>query len=501
MTTELTDIIREATKQVEDQLNLEDAGWLKLGQTGGADDGVTEAERRATVRQARRYAVRDPLAVQSIRLWTSYTFGTGLILTTPEEDDAAGKILDAFWKAPFNTGVLSPAGQRKSSDRVLTDGELFFAVFIDSDKTARIRRLGTLEITDIITDPDDAEDVRYYRRSWTGTANKPQVAIYRSVTNKANKAVRDSEGKEVSATENTQGAVVFHLAINTIGQRGNSLLTPALEWIKLHRKFLASRAAIMLALARFAWKGKVKGGPGAIATVKAQLDDKLPEAGAVQFENEGVNFTPVSPNSQAGNAYSDARMLRLQVSAAVGWPEQYFGDISSGNLATAKTVELPVVKMCQTYQETWASLYQEIIRYVLSEAEIGEDGLNVDIDFPAITPEDAGELAKSLQLAIQSFPGFVDNRTVVQQALMSIGVTGTDVNRVLDDLFAKGDGPGDPARESSLKRRLVQLLTEVLDGNEEDNDNDQETEADDPEAQAAGGRRNGDARSNGSGVL
>ncbi len=487
MTTELTDIIREATKQVEDQLNLEDDGWVRLGQAGGGD-GVTEAERRATVIQARRYGARDPLAVQSIRLWTSYTFGTGLILTTPKEDDSAGKILDAFWKAPFNIGVLSPAGQRKSSDRVLIDGELFFAVFIDSGKKARIRRLDTLEITQIITDPDDAEDVRYYKRVWVDTAGKDHEAIFRSVTNKADVAVNDSDGHEVKATED---AVVFHLAINTIGQRGNSLLTPALEWIKLHRRFLASRAAIMLALARFAWKGKVQGGPGAISTLKAQLEDKLPEAGAVAYENEGFNLTPVSPNSQAGNAYSDARMLRLQVSAAVGWPEQYFGDISSGNLATAKTVELPVVKMCQTYQETWASLYHEIIQYVLSEGGIAEDGPSVDIDFPAITPEDAGELAKSLQLAVQSFPGFTDNRTIVQQALMSIGVTGTDVNRVLDELFAEGDGPGSTVSEAR-KRRLVQQLTEEIDGNEEDND---------PEAQAAGGRRNGDARSNGAGAL
>ncbi len=492
MTTELTEIIREATKQVEDELNLEDAGWLRLGGTGAGGTGMTEAERRATVAQARRYAVRDPLAVQSIRLWTSYTFGTGMILTTPKDDDAARDALDGFWKSPFNLGVLSPAGQRKSSDRALIDGELFFAVFIDSDKTARIRRLDTLEITEIITDPDDAEDVRYYKRAWVDTSGKDHEALYRSVTNKKDEGVNDSDGKPVKATED---AVVFHLAINTIGQRGNSLLTPALEWIKLHRRFLASRAAIMLALARFAWKGKVKGGAGAIATVKAQLEDKLPEAGAVAYENEGFNLSPISPNSQSGNAYNDARMLRLQVSAAVGWPEQYFGDISSGNLATAKTVELPVVKMCQTYQETWASLYQEIIRYVLSEGGTPEDAPSVDIDFPAITPEDAGELAKSLQLAITSFPGFVDNRTIVQQALMSIGVTGTDVNRVLDELFAEGDGPGSALSEAR-KRRLVQQLTEVLDGNEEED----QDEGDDPEAQAAGSR-NGDARSNGAGSL
>ena len=460
----LTHELREASQQVEDQLNLEDTGWVRFGQTGAIGQ-VTDAARRLTISKARIYATYDPLAVQSIRLWTGFSFGTGMILTVPEENTETEKVFREFWAHPSNVGITSPAGQRKSSDQVLIDGELFFAVWIEtvgSKKIARIRRLSALEITQIITDPDDAEDVRYYKREWTDTFNQKQLAVYRSWMN-----VKDEAVGQVRATDNTNGAVVFHLAINTIGQRGNSLLTPAIDWIKLHRQFLASRAAIMLALARFAWKQKVKGGANAVAAVKAQLDGEEPEAASVAIENEGVNLEPLSPNSRAQNAYQDGRQLKHQVFSAVGWPEHYYGDVSTGNLATSKTVELPVTKQCQTYQNAWVTLYTQIIQYVMSQSGVADDRLAVDIDFPAITPEDAGALAKSIQMMVASFPDFVDNRTVMQQALMAIGVTGTDVNRVLDELEA-----GDEVSESAgIPSEVLKLLREMQ-GYDEDEDED-----------------------------
>ena len=151
--------------------------------------------------------------------------------------------------------------------------------------------------------------------------------------------------------------------------------------------------------------------------------------------------------------------------------------------------------MCQTDQETWASLYQEIIRYVLSETGASEDSLNVDIDFPAITPEDAGELAKALRLAIESFPNFADNRTIMQQALMSVGVTGTDVNRVLDELFAEDEDGNSPVSETRLLRALRNLEKELDADDHDPETDDPEAEAGDPETQFAEAavRRNGNA--------
>ncbi len=451
--------IIEASRQTEEMLALEDQGWLRLGQQV-APGGQTDAERKESVAQARVYGARDPLGVQSIRLWTTYAFGTGMTFDVP--DKAAKKVVDKFWLAPENRGVLSSAGQRKSSDRVLTDGEIFFAVFVDAQKNARIRRIDPLEITAFITDPDDAEDVKFYQRTWTNAQGKQGVAYYRSAMNQTNEPAKGSDGSEVRSTGDAEDAVVFHLAINSIGQRGNSLLLPALLWIFLHRRFLASRAAIMLALSRFAWKGKVKGGQAAVDTLRNALHDDSPKAASVFVENEGVDLTPYSPNSQAGNANQDARMLKLQVISAVGFPEPYFGDISIGNWATAKTVALPVQKQIQVYQDLWTGTFNEIDQYVMAQNGIPVDAMYIDRDFPAISPEDAGLLANNIQKMAAVFPGFADLRDMKQQGLLVSGVD--DVQVALDELEGTGDATTESGADPRQLARLIRLAEVIARG-------------------------------------
>ncbi len=311
-------LLREARKSVEELFALEDTGWTQLGSSG--DMGITEAERMAAVRMARIYAFRDPLCRQSIRLWTDYTFGSGI--TWQAKDDAAQEALSLYWGAPLNSGLLSAKGQRKSSDKCLIDGEIFFALFLDDPP--KLRRIDPLEITEIIANPEDSEDVRYYRRDYTTPQGKMETVYYRDWRNEAGESCLDSVGATIQTKE---GPLVYHLALNTIGTRGNTLLLPALDWVKQYRRFLASRIAIMLALARFAWKTKIQGGAAAVATEKATLEGQTPSAGSVRIENMGADMEPIRTDSNARNAYDDARMLKLQICAAVGIPEQYFGDL------------------------------------------------------------------------------------------------------------------------------------------------------------------------------
>jgi len=159
---ELEILIREATASVEADLALEDAGWINLsGQTG---DVITSQERITNLQLSRLYATKDPMGKQAIRLWTDYTFGSGMAWDT--EDDKTKKALEGFWDSQANQAVLSARGQRKSSDKLLIDGEVFFAIFLGPEGKAKIRLIDPLEITEIITDPDDKEDVRFYRRQW-----------------------------------------------------------------------------------------------------------------------------------------------------------------------------------------------------------------------------------------------------------------------------------------------------------------------------------------------
>lgn len=437
------ELLREATQQVEDALKLEDAGWINLSTMGA--DVIPGAARATTVKEARLYSLKDPLCKRAVALMTDYSFGSGV--TWNMKDEPAKKILETFWKAPINRPLLSPKGQRKSSNKLLADGEIFLAVFLGSNGQATIRRINPLEIVEFITDPGDIENVRYYKREWSDVQGNPHTNYYRSFANIENKACIDAMGASVQKNDD---ALVYHLAINDIGQRGNSYLMPVLEWIKLYRKFLASRVAIMLALARFAWKAKVKGGQTAVDAMKAKLHEKEIKAGATEFENEGMDLQPIKTESGAAAAYQDGRQIKLQVAAGTGWPEQYFGDISIGNLATAKTVELPVQKMCESYQAVWQGAYEDIFQLILSHNKVTEDKQYVDMDFPAISEEMAAAMAQSMTLLCQTFPQFTDSQDVQQQALMILGVQ--NANEVLEQLGKETKGDPNKALAKVLRQ-------------------------------------------------
>ena len=408
-------LLMEATQSVEEELKIEDKGWLLLG---GGGNIITEAARIANVNQSRLYYAKDPLGKQAIRLWTDYTFGGGM--TWQSEEDATSKALKAFWDSPSNQPILSAQGQRKSSNKLLVEGEIFYAIFLGEEIV--IRRINPLQIKEFICNPDDQEDVRFYRREWTNAQGQSKTAIYRSVMNPKGEPTLDASGASVSHTEDT---LVYHLAYNTIEQRGNPLLLPALDWIKQYRRFLASRVAIMLALARFAWRSKVKGGQTAVDAIKAKTDDKEIAAASHLVENFGVDTQPIKADSGASNAYQDGRMLKLQVAAATGIPEQYFGDISIGNLATAKTVELPMMKMFQSYQKVWSDTYQNINNIVLEHAGVAPEKWKVDIDFPPIAPADAIAVADAISKVAMVMPAIADSRDVQQMVLLALGINNT----------------------------------------------------------------------------
>ena len=455
---ELQEILKEATASVENDLTLENAGWINY--SGQTADPIIAMDRITNLKLSRLYAVKSPMGKQAIRIWTDYTFGTGM--TWQAEGDKTREVLEGFWNSKANKNVLSAIGQRKSSDRLLIDGEIFFAIFPGRDGKSKIRYIDPLEITEIVTNPDDKEDVLYYIRSWStpqGTNNK---SIYKSIYNIKDTGGIDSGGSAVTSTED---ALVYHVAINTITQRGNPLLLPALTWLKYHNKFLSSRIAIMLALAKFAWKSKVQGSQTAVNTIKAKTHEEEINAASHIVENMGVDTQPIKQETGAAGAYQDGRMIKLQVCAAVGVPEQYFGDISIGSLATAQTVELPMIKQFESYQSIWDDIYQEIDEVILDFNSVPKDGKNdagkevnlwyVDRDFPPIAPADVAGLAEAMMKIVGLFPEFADAPDVQTIALMLMGIN--DPQEVLEALTNTEES--DPAVKLTkvLKRFKEQL--------------------------------------------
>ena len=417
--------LKEAIQSVEDELAAEDKGWLNLTLTG--NEPVTEEARKLAVKQSRLYYYTDPMAKQAIRLWTDYSFGEGMSWSSEKEN--VKSVMGGFFDNPKNQTVLGSRGQRKSSDKLLVDGEIFFVLFLGAEGDTSIRTIDPLEITEIITLPDDIEAPMYYRRLWNDRQGQPHETIYRSTINEGDEGTLDAAGKAVKSSDK---GVVYHFALNTLGQRGIPILLPAHFYFKYQRKFLAARISIMLAMTRFLWKQKVQGGATAVAATKAIQQAKAPAAGSTWVENPAINMEPIRQATGSGDAYNDGRMIKLQIAAATGWPEQYFGDLSTGNLATAKTVELPVQKMCGSYQRMWGDTYKDICEVVLKHENIPETEQYVDFDFPAIAPQDAIGFAQTVQALAAVFPAFANAKDVKTAALIAMGIN--DPSAVLGEL-------------------------------------------------------------------
>jgi len=210
----------------------------------------------------------------------------------------------------------------------------------------------------------------------------------------------------------------------------------------------------MLALARFAWRNKIAaGGAGAVATLKGKYEQEYPQAASMLVEGSGSNLDPIKTDSGATNAEKDAKLLKLQVCAATGIPEQYYGDISTGNLATAKTVELPMLKQFQNYQTKWADAYTDILNVVFDEEGVAPDKRVLDIDFPPIAPKDAAEAAEAMSKLLAAFPAFAQVDDVKQSALADMGINNIpEILEQLKDIEAEQKKEEDASLGVALKK-------------------------------------------------
>lgn len=460
--------LAEAFTRADIELALDDRGWLTPGRQWTAAD--LDAQTRTTlVAKSRLYWMRDPLAHQAVRLWTDYAFGdSGITYNVAEPEDGEGQDetqeeadpaqkaetnptqaqLDKFMFNRQNRRLMSPEGQRKLSKKLLVDGEIFFAIFDEGDGNKTIRTIDPLQITDIITDPDDEDHILGYKRL---TAQDKVLYYYDWTCDDEDRTAleqsNDPQGKgKIDATKVVDDCVVYHLAFDTMLKRGNGLLFTVCDWSKEHRRMMEARVAITQALAKFAWKQKVKGGQAVVNAIQTRLQSTYATSGMTQvernptnapgstwIENGGMDLTPMPRTTGAGDAESDANQLKLMVSAGTGIMLHYFGDPSTGNLATATAMELPMLKQFGAYQTMWKSAYRDIFSIVLDE-DIDTERETIDIDLPPILAEDLQKLGTYLTQLTTVFPeAKVDE--VLQTALVSMGMN--NVDEVMDVMRAK----------------------------------------------------------------
>jgi hypothetical protein len=290
---------------------------------------------------------------------------------------------------------------------------------------------------------------------------------------------------------------VYHVKVGALPdmQFGVSEVYAALDWAKAYTKFLEDWATITRAYSRFAWQLKVPGGAAQIAAAKAKLNTTVtdsesetnppPITGSTFIAGAGTDMQPVR-TAGATVSMEDGRRLMLMVAATVGLPESFFGDVSVGTLATARSLDRPTELKMRNRQSLWESIFTDIFWYVLEQAVragaltgtaiddedgvpmldlgIDEDGEPIDntvhVTFPPVLEHDvAASVAAITQAATLGgagvLAGTIDQETVSRMLLTALGER--DIDATLEAMY-----PEVPEEQPIVAEPVPEQVTEAL---------------------------------------
>lgn len=429
-------LFRESMSEL--QLSLtEDRGWAKVA--AAHDTEFTKPAIDLITRIARVFRLKNPLIKRAVEIQADYVFGKGVQIksTDPNVQEAISQFL------ADNALELDTNGLHDKECTLRTDGNLYFVLFADrSTGRVKVRTIDSLEIADKVCNPDDASEPWLYKRIWnqvrldqgSGTETTELITAWYPAFGFEGKLPASVSGVKV------QSSPVLHVKVGGLAKWkfGLSEVYAALDWAKAFTMFLESWATIQESLRRIALQVKTPGGTKAQQAIKQGVGQTTignssgqgetnppPVTGAWWIGGKGQELTPLITKN-ATTAPDEARQIKLQVCAAVGTPEHMFGDPSTSNLATAKTLDRPTELKFRNRQKLWEPVLQGLCQYAvdraikapsgrLREAKVAEADARVVVTFPPLLEHDIGEVIgaaiDAATLKGLTFAGTIDPRS------------------------------------------------------------------------------------------
>lgn len=486
---------RELVERIAElEFAREDREWIALANAGSPE--FARDQLITITRLARLMYLKNPLVNRGISVKAYYVFGRGLNIVA--KDETINAVIQAFLEDEPNQRELTSQQARVQKEVELeTDGNIFFTLFVHPiTGRVRVRTIPVDEVTDVICNPKDKKEPWYYRREWveeeydldTGERKETaKIAYYPDFRYKP-QTPRSSIGKHP-----VERALVYHVKIGGFSdwKFGLSEAYSALDWAKAYKKFLENWATITQAYARFAFKMTVDGSSNALAAAKARIGTTIGNgsgetnppntpAGTFIARKDKADIEPMR-TAGATTTPADGRHIKLMIAAGQGLPETFYGDPSTGNLATAKTLDRPTELGFLDRQTLWVDVYEDLLQFVIYCAvaaplgeltaigkitanEYGEavltwdDDINahIDIDFPPILVRD---LAEQMNAINQSATYIPDQRELARMVLTALGEN--DIDETLDRLYPPAAEPTDELPTDDLAQ-AIEGLREAL---------------------------------------
>lgn len=391
-------------------------------------------ERRQRLAQRSRVAfISDPLAGREVEMLADFAFGRGI--GRPRcVDKTVQEVVDEAWTEPGNVAELTGFGaQRAASNDLKTQANLL-ALLFEGGGTVKVGWMNFDDVIDVVPDPENRRRALYYlarerHYRWNTKTNSPafdeatmgplgmpKLKYYPHWQNlelaeKERDADPSLEPLPVIEPDRLGAGKVYPVSINRLGEQhfGIPPFARSLRFYSAMNQFTEARVTMAQAATAFVAKRVIRGTP---SMVRRQAESVLNQSGelssrdvmgsgdfgrmseerrawgggrqapippgSIWNENESDTLQSLSLNSGAGQAQQDASIIRAPISASSGFGQHYLGDASNANLATATTLELPVLMLVQTWQQYFEELYTWFVdRVIESAVNAGRLGGNI----------------------------------------------------------------------------------------------------------------------------
>jgi hypothetical protein len=486
------------------ELALEDVDWIRLAFETGQEFSREGLRRICAL--SRLMFLKNPLVNRAVSLQAIYVWGQGVTISAKHPDVDA--VVQAFLDDPKNQVELTGHQARTMKEQDLqVEGNLFFVLFPHRlTGRTRVRTIPVDEITEIISNPDDRKEPWYYKREWAPASL--DVGLGATVSQGLQTAYYPDwryspiiKPPTIGGRQVMWDSPVYHVRVGGLSTMrfGVPETYSGLDWARAYKEFLEDWATIVRAYSRFAFQLTTKGGKKGIAQVRTKLGTTLgtdtgvdtnppPIAGSTFVAGEGTSITPIR-TAGATTSADDGRRMLLMVAAATGLPESFFGDVSVGTLATAKSLDRPTELKFKDRQTLWADVHVDLLQYVIDKAATAPLGKlrgayvwneerdeqqvvlendpdtgepidrHIDIDFPSILEhdrkEEIGAIISAATLDGKQLAGTMDLKTVSRMLLTVLGQD--DVDELLDEFFPEGDDGTTQAAEEAFVEALREL--------------------------------------------
>ncbi|OPG13635.1 hypothetical protein [Microbispora sp. GKU 823] len=382
--------LRETIGDLENRMY--EPGWLRM--TAQAEQEFSRDGLRQITAVARVMTLKSPILKRGLALRTAYVWGQGVTIVA--RDKRVNEVVQRFLSDPGNRRALSGDQAHETLERALfTDGNVLFACFTNP-RTGRVqvRRLPWDEITDVITNPDDASEPWYYQQDgWTerldptsgAVITERRIVFYPALGYKPASRPRTLRGRDGSVGPVRWDAPVYHVKVG--GHDGWKFglgdAYAAIDWAQAYKDFLTDWARLIKALSRFAWRLTTKGSKQAAARARvAAAPTRDPVSGDAQHAGATAIMTPdmaleAVPKSGATIDSESGRPLAAMTAAALDVPvTMLLGDPgTTGARATAETLDTPTERTMELRQGVWADAFRAILAHVILESVRAVNGL------------------------------------------------------------------------------------------------------------------------------